>query len=74
MSRDPFHQSRVLQATSNLALNPAREGAATASLGNVGQGLTTLMVKNSFLGSNLNLAKLPHPKVVSIASPLSVFS
>jgi len=27
-------------------LNPAREGTATASLGNLSQGLTTLMVKN----------------------------
>jgi len=29
MGRDPFHQPRVLAAPSNLALNPAREGAAT---------------------------------------------
>ena len=35
MSRDIFHQPRVLRAPSNLALNPAREGAATASLGNL---------------------------------------
>jgi len=47
--RDPFPQPRVLRAPSNLALNPAREGAATASLGNLGQGLTTLSVKNFFL-------------------------
>ena len=33
MGRDPFHQTRVLRAPSNLALNPAREEAATASLG-----------------------------------------
>jgi len=37
LGRDPFHQPRLLQAPSNLALNPAREGAATASLGNPGQ-------------------------------------
>jgi len=55
MSRDPFHQSRVLRAPSSLALNTAREGAATASLGNLCQGLTTLMVKNFVLISNLNL-------------------
>jgi len=42
MGRDPFHQPRVLRALSNLALNPAREGAATASLGSLGQGLTSL--------------------------------
>ena len=55
MSRDVLHQTRVLRAPSNLALNTAREGAATASLGNLGQGLTTLMGKNFFPISNLNL-------------------
>ena len=55
MGRDPFPQPRVLRALSNLALNPAREGAATAPLGNLGQGLTTLRVNNFFLISNLNL-------------------
>jgi len=54
MGRDPFHQTRVLQAPSNLALNTAREGAATASLGNLGQGLTTLKGKNFFVISKLN--------------------
>jgi len=46
MGRDPFHQSRLLKAPSNPALNTAREGAATASVGNLGQGLSTLRVKN----------------------------
>jgi len=55
MSRDIFHLPRLLRAPSNLALNPAREGAATASLGSLGQGLITLTVKNFFLISNLNL-------------------
>jgi len=55
MGRDPFHQPRVLRAPSNLALSTAREGAATASLGNLGRGLSTLMVKNFFLISNVNL-------------------
>jgi len=41
LGRAPFHQSRVLQAPSNLALNPARDGAATAPLGSLGQDLTT---------------------------------
>jgi len=36
----------LLRAPSNLALSTAREGAATASLGNLGQGLTTLTGKN----------------------------
>jgi len=55
MGGDPFHQSRLLQAPSNLALNTASEGAATASLGNLRQGLSTLTVKNFFLIQNLNL-------------------
>ena len=55
MSRDPFQQPRVLRAPSNLALNPAREEAATASLGSLGQCFTTLMGKNFFLISNLTL-------------------
>jgi len=58
MGRDPFHQTRVLRAPSNLASNTAREGAATASLGNLCQCFTTLMVKNFFLISNLNLPLL----------------
>jgi len=40
--RDPFHQPRVLRAPSSLALDTATEGAATASLGSLGHGLTTL--------------------------------
>jgi len=55
MGRDPFHQPTVLRAPSNLALNTAREGAATASLGNLGNGLTILTGKNFFFISNLNL-------------------
>ena len=55
MSRDIFHQTRLFKAASNLALNTAREGAATASLSNLFQCFTTLTVKNFFLISNLNL-------------------
>jgi len=55
MGRDTFRQARVLQAPSNLALNTAREGAATASLGSLCQGLTPLRVKNFFLVSNRNM-------------------
>jgi len=55
MGRDTFHQIRVLKALSNPALNTARERAATASLGNLCQGLTTLTVKDFFLKSNLNV-------------------
>jgi len=55
MSRDIFHQPRLLRAPSNPALSTAREGAATASLGNLGQCFTTLMGKNFLLISDLNL-------------------
>jgi len=37
--RDTFHQTSLLQALSNLALNTAMERAATASLGNLFQCL-----------------------------------
>jgi len=53
-------------------LNPAREGAATASLGNLGQGLTTLMGKNFFLISHLNLPSVslePFPLLLSLPHP-----
>jgi len=69
MSRDTFHQTRLLRAPSSLTLNTAREGAATASLGNLGQGLTTLMVKNFFLISHLNVPSFslqPFPLVLSL--------
>ena len=72
LGRDPFHQPSVLQAPSSRALSTAREGAATASLGNLGQGLTTLMGKNFFLISNLNLPLFqlkPLPLVMPSCSP-----
>jgi len=55
MGRATFHQTRLLKSTSNLALNTAREGAATASLGNQGQGLTALRAENFFVKADLNL-------------------
>ena len=69
MGRDIFHQTRLLRAPSNLAFNTSREEAFTASLGNLGQGLTTLMGKNFFLISNLNLPSVslePFPLVLSL--------
>ena len=45
MSRDIFHQTRVLRAPSSLAWNSVREGAATASLGSLGQCFTALHVR-----------------------------
>ena len=55
LGRDTFHQTRLLKAPSNLALNTSMEGAATTYLGNLFQCLTILIVKNFFLISNLNL-------------------
>jgi len=71
MGRDPFHQPRVLPASSNLRLSPAKEGAATAPLGSLGQGLTALRGKNFFLVSNLNppsFSLKPLPLVLSLHS------
>ena len=61
MGKDTFHQTRLLRAPSSLALNAARERAATASLGNLCQGLTPLIVKNFFRMSNLNLPSFRCP-------------
>ena len=43
MDRDTFHETRLLKALSNLALNTARDRAPAASLGNLFQCLTTLI-------------------------------
>jgi len=58
VSRDSFTQPRLLRAPSNLALNVPRAGASTTSLGNLCQCFTTLMVKNFFLLSSLNVPSL----------------
>jgi len=55
MSRDIFNSLGVLRAPANLAWNVSRDGASTTSLGNLGQGFTTLTAKNVFLVSSLNL-------------------
>ena len=55
MGMDNFHSTRLLKAPSNLALNTSRDGASTASLGNLCQCLTNLRAKNFFLIANLNL-------------------
>ena len=54
MGRDTSHQNRLLKALSSLASNTCRDGASTASLGNLFQCLSTLIGKNFFLISNLN--------------------
>ena len=55
MGRDTFHFTRLLKASSNLALNTSREGASTTSLGNLFQCLTILKVKNFSFVVDLNL-------------------
>ena len=64
------HQTRLPRATSSLALNAARDGAFTTSLGNLFQCFTTLWVKNFLLISNLNLPCLSL-KPFSLALSLS---
>jgi len=55
MSRDFLSRIRFLRAASNLALNVSKDGASSTSLGNQGQGFTTLIVKNFFLIASINL-------------------
>ena len=55
MGRDTFHYTRFFKATCGLALNTAREGTFTISVGNLFQCLITLIVNNFFPISNLNL-------------------
>jgi len=47
-----------LRAPSNLALNFSRDGVSTASLGNLLQCFTTLILKKFFVISSLNLPSL----------------
>ena len=49
MCRVTNQQPRLPRATSSLALNACRDGASTASLGNLCQCITTLWVKNFLL-------------------------
>jgi len=55
MSRDIFHWTRFLKASSNLTLNTPREGVSATPPSNLFQCLTTLTVKHFFLLSNLTL-------------------
>jgi len=64
------HQIRLPRPLSNLVLNTSRDGASTASLGSLCQGLTALWVKSFFLPSNVNLPSLslkPLPLVLSLS-------
>ena len=65
LGKDPFPQPRVLRAPSSLALNPAREGAATAPLGSLDQGLATLRGKSLFSLKPLPLVLSLHALVRS---------
>jgi len=77
MGRDSFNQIRVLRAPSSLAWNVPRDGAATTSLGNLCQGFNTLMAKNFFLISSLNLPSFslkPLPLVLLLQDLLKSLS
>lgn len=64
-----FPPDQVSQAPSSLALNAPRDGAATAFLDNLCQGLTTCTAKNFFPVSYLTLLSVrikPFPIVLSL--------
>jgi len=71
VSRNIFNQTRLLRALSNLAVNVSRDGASTASLGNLFQCFTSLTVKNFFLISNLNLPSLRLKKKKSFSEAIT---
>lgn len=55
VSREIFHLTGLLRASSNLTLNTTMYWASTASLSNLFNCLSALMVKNFFLISSLIL-------------------
>ncbi|KAK4825808.1 hypothetical protein QYF61_002413 [Mycteria americana] len=68
-------KNRLLRAPSHLTLNVSRGGTSTTSLGNLHQCFTTLIVKNFFLISSLNLPSFtlkPLPLVLSQQAPLKI--
>ena len=70
MCRVANHQTRLPRATSSLALNACRDGASTASLGNLFQCITS-WVKKFLPISDLNLPCLslkPFPLVLSLST------
>ncbi|NXD71520.1 TRPC1 protein, partial [Eolophus roseicapillus] len=68
-------QTMSPKALSNLALNTARDGAFTISLGSLFQWLTTLTVKNFLLISNLNFPCFSlNPLPLIYPTPISVFA
>jgi len=61
----------LLRALSNLALNVARDGGSTTSLGNRFQCFTTLTVKNVFLLSSQKLPSLSLKPLLLVLSSLA---
>jgi len=55
MKRDTCSSIRLLRAPSSLTLSVSRNNASTTPLSNLCQCLTTLIIKNAFLKSSLNL-------------------
>ena len=53
--QEHLQQIRLLRGPSSLTLSVSRDRASTTSLGNLFQCLTTLIIKNFFLTSSLNL-------------------
>ena len=68
VSRDIFNRISLLRAPSNLALNASSGEASATSLSNLLQGFTTLMVKNFFLISSLNLLSLSLKSLLLVLS------
>jgi len=55
MCRVANDQTRLPRATSSLALNASRDGASTASLGNLFHCVTTLWVENTCIKAVLKI-------------------
>ena len=73
-SRAVFGLMRLLRAPSNRTVNVCRDGGSTTSLGNLCQCFTTLMVKNVFLLSSMNLASFSYRTITpcSIATAFTM--
>jgi len=56
MGRDTTHQTKLPRAPSNLGLSASSDGTSTAPLHGQCQCLTTLIMQNFFLISNLNVS------------------
>jgi len=61
MCRVDNHQTRPPRATSSLALNAYRDGASTASLGNLFQCNDEALWRTYICSDILNSQQVPHP-------------